>query len=137
MVGSAAVREEPAVRDEILSIAGHALWRDSRDGVEVRFVGRGEDGTRDEIFARIEPHRPPLAALRQVHSARAVEVTGPGFHGEADALQTTCGDLALSVITADCVPVLVAGATQLAAIHAGWRGIAGGVVAAGLGRFDA
>ena len=129
MVACAAVSEP-------LWIGGHAVWRESLGDVEVRFVGRGQDGTRDEILARVEPHRPPLAAVRQVHSARAVEAPGPGFHGEADALQTARPNLALSVITADCVPVLVAGEGRLAAIHAGWRGIAAGVVAAGLTTFE-
>jgi YfiH family protein len=44
-------------------------------------------------------------------------------------LVTVAVGLALSVITADCVPVLLATAEgHLAAIHAGWRGIAGGIV---------
>jgi YfiH family protein len=102
----------------------------------VRFVGRGNDGTREEVLARVEPHRPGLAALRQVHSARAVEADEEGFLGEADALHTTRKGLALSVITADCVPIVVAGPRRLAAIHAGWRGIADGVVTAGLAAFE-
>jgi YfiH family protein len=36
------------------------------------------------------------------------------------------------VITADCVPVLVATHEAIAAIHAGWRGLAGGVIPAAL-----
>ena len=115
---------------------GHPVWRDRHGDVEVRFVGRGEGGERDAILARVEPSPPPVAALRQMHSAHAVAVDVPGFHGEGDALSTTRDDLALSVITADCVPVLVAGDRHLAAIHAGWRGIVGGVVAAGLAALD-
>ena len=49
--------------------------------------------------------------------------------GQADALTTGSNRLALSVATADCVPVVVAGERSLATIHAGWRGLAGGVVA--------
>lgn len=128
VVASALVRE-------VQRIGGHAVWAATDGDVEVRFVGRGEDGTREEILARVVPHRPEVAALRQVHSARAVAVAGPGFHGEADALHTTAPDLALSVITADCVPVVVATGDRLAAIHAGWRGIAAGVVKAGLASF--
>ena len=44
------------------------------------------------------------------------------------------GRLALSVVTADCVPVLIAGPEGIAAVHAGWRGIAGGIIAATLER---
>ncbi len=55
-----------------------------------------------------------------------------GFCGEGDALYTEEAGLALSVITADCVPVLVAGPGGLAAIHAGWRGIVSGIIEATL-----
>jgi YfiH family protein len=113
------------------------VWADRHGDVEVRFVGRGEGGSREEILARVEASPPPLAALRQVHSDLAVEVDGPGFHGEADALHTARAGLGLSVITADCVPVLVAGRRRLVAIHAGWRGLASGVVPAGLALLDA
>src|SRR4029077_10035017 len=50
--------------------------------------------------------------------------------GEGDALVTRDSGLALSVVTADCVPVLLAGPAGLAPLHAGGRGVAGGVVPA-------
>lgn len=118
------------------SRGGYPVWSDAWAGVEVRFAGRGPERTRDETLAAIEPPggaaAPPVAALRQVHSARVVTVATPGFHGEGDALVTTARGLALSVITADCVPVLVATPAAVAAIHAGWRGLAAGVVPAAL-----
>ena len=118
-------------------LGGYPLWRDRHGDVEVRFVGRGAGGSREDILARVEGSPPEVAALRQVHSATAVAVDSPGFHGDGDALSTGRPGLALSVITADCVPVLVAGASRIVAIHAGWRGIAGGVVAAGLAQLPA
>jgi YfiH family protein len=113
-------------------IGDYPVWSDSAGDVEVRFVGRGPDRPRDETLAGVEAAAPPVAMLRQVHSARVVEVEGGGPAGEADALVTGSPGLALSVITADCVPVLVAANGRLAAIHAGWRGIVAGVVPAGL-----
>ena len=107
---------------------GYPVWSESWPGVELRFAGRGPERTRDETLAAIEPGAPPVAALRQVHSARVVTVATPGPHGEGDALVTTARGLALSVITADCVPVLVATPASVAAIHAGWRGLAAGVI---------
>jgi YfiH family protein len=86
---------------------------------------------REEVLRAIEPAAPQPAWVKQVHSAVALPAR-PGACGEGDALFTEEGGLALSVATADCVPVLVAGPRGLAAIHAGWRGIAGGVVAAAL-----
>lgn len=51
---------------------------------------------------------------------------------EADALISAAGDFALSVRTADCVPILVGcrATGMAAAIHAGWRGVASNIVSA-------
>jgi len=109
-------------------------WRDRLGNVEVRFTGRGpasEKEERETVLRRVEPEAPPVAWARQVHSAVALPAV-PGKCGEGDALWTWEKGLALSVITADCVPVLLAGPEGLAAVHAGWRGIVGGVVPATL-----
>ena len=102
-----------------------AAWRD----VEIRFVGRGAGGSREAILAAVEVDPPPVAWARQVHSSRVLAAR-PGACGEGDALVAAQPGLALSVATADCVPVLLAGGPGLAAIHAGWRGILAGVVPA-------
>lgn len=108
----------------------HPLASETNRRVEVRFVGRGETKTRDETLAAVEGDAPPVAALKQVHSARVVRVDGPGSAGEGDALVTTRPGLALSVITADCVPALISMGDAIAAVHAGWRGAVAGVVPA-------
>jgi len=115
----------------------YPLWSDRAGRAEVRFVGRGEERTREATLAAVEPDAPPVAALRQLHSARVVSVDDRGNAGEGDALVTARPGLALSVITADCVPVLIAlaardGGDRIAAVHAGWRGIVAGVVPAAL-----
>jgi hypothetical protein len=101
--------------------------------VEVRFTGRGPANDREAVLRAIEPSAPPVAWAKQVHSAVALPAR-PGFCGEGDALFTEEPGLALSVVTADCVPVLLAGPQGLAAVHAGWRGIADGVIPAALER---
>ncbi len=119
-----------------LPAGGYPVWAARAGTVEVRFVGRGAGGGRGEILERVEGVGLPVAAARQVHSGRVLEA-GPGPCGEGDALWTARRGLALSVITADCVPVLLAAAGAqrgaspgpVAAIHAGWRGIEAGVVA--------
>jgi len=113
--------------------AGTWVWQASHGDVEVRFAGRGPAGERAEVLERIEPDAPPLAWAKQIHSAVALPAQA-GFCGEGDALYTEEPGLALSVITADCVPVLVAGPGGIAAIHAGWRGIVGGIIPAALER---
>jgi YfiH family protein len=111
---------------------GYPVWSDGAGLVEVRFVGRGEERTREATLQEVEPDAPPVAALKQVHSARVVRVDGPGFAGEGDALVTARPGLALSVITADCVPALVSMGDAIAAVHAGWRGVVAGVVPAAM-----
>jgi purine-nucleoside/S-methyl-5'-thioadenosine phosphorylase / adenosine deaminase len=95
----------------------------------VRFTGRGPARDREAVLHAIVPEAPPLAWAKQVHSAAALPAR-PGACGEGDALFTENSGLALSVATADCVPVLIAGPQSLAAVHAGWRGIAAGVIPA-------
>jgi polyphenol oxidase len=71
--------------------------------------------------------------MNQVHGNRVVTVDGPreGAVADTDALVTTTPRLALAVVTADCVPVLMADARAgvVAAVHAGRVGAQQGVVA--------
>jgi polyphenol oxidase len=87
----------------------------------------------------------PWAVARQVHSARVLRVgdarslgQGPPEAkppvGEGDGLVTAAPGVVLVVLTADCAPVLLAdpAAGVVGAVHAGWRGLAAGVVEAGV-----
>lgn len=73
-----------------------------------------------------------LLGAHQVHSpdAVAVDAPWPGERPHADALVTATPGLVLSVLTADCAPVLLAdqSAGVIAAAHAGWKGALGGVL---------
>lgn len=76
-----------------------------------------------------------LTTVHQVHSARALAVTGPFSHRpEADAMVTATPGVLLAVLTADCQPVLFHDATAgvIGAAHAGWRGTMDGVLEATL-----
>jgi len=77
------------------------------------------------------PDTSPMATVRQIHSNQVLAVAQPGSAGDADALITYMSGLALSIRTADCYPILLADARtrSIAAIHAGWRGTAGRIVA--------
>lgn len=73
--------------------------------------------------------------LEQVHGCEVFDAGAPiGLAGggppRADASTTTREDVVLAVLTADCLPVLIAdrGARVVGIAHAGWRGLAGGVI---------
>lgn len=71
-----------------------------------------------------------LAWSKQVHGAEVRLVDAPGGAVGFDALVTQTPGLLLSVSVADCTPVLVFDPVHraVAAIHAGWRGAAAGIV---------
>ena len=72
----------------------------------------------------------PMATLRQVHSANVLLAEHSGVLDEGDALVSNRPHLALVIRTADCLPLLVCAddGSEIAAIHAGWRGLAVGVI---------
>lgn len=74
------------------------------------------------------------AWLQQVHGIEVVEAN-PRQVVEADASWTATVGIASAVLTADCLPVLFCDrvATRVAAAHAGWRGLVGGVLEATVG----
>lgn len=85
-------------------------------------------GVRHGFGLRTSPAQPAVRRARQVHGAHVVAADEPGDLGEADAALATRAGVAVGVVTADCVPVLVAAGGAVAAVHAGWRGLAGGVI---------
>lgn len=71
---------------------------------------------------------PEWATVTQVHGGEAVCVVHPGEAGEADGIVTTRTHLPLAVFTADCLGVVLAGPASVGVAHAGWRGLAAGVI---------
>ena len=75
-----------------------------------------------------------LCGVHQVHSAEVVTVDAPPSdpRPKADALVTDRPGLLLSILTADCMPVLLEdrAAGVVGAAHAGWKGALGGVLEA-------
>lgn len=103
---------------------GFEGWRSNLGETEVFFGGKGPEGLDlGPALGRIVPEGVEKSWLKQVHSATVLEAR-PGNCGPGDGLVTRRKDLALAVVTADCVPVLLAGERIVAAVHAGWRGIA-------------
>ena len=76
-----------------------------------------------------------LRRPRQVHGvavATAQQCTEQGSSPEADVVVSEEIGARIAVATADCLPILLAGdhGRVVAAVHAGWRGLAGGVISA-------
>ena len=80
-----------------------------------------------------------IALGRQVHGVELQEWTerpGTGDPPEVDGHLTRERGLGLLVQVADCLPVALATSDQVAMLHCGWRGLAGGIIASALVRFD-
>lgn len=113
---------------------GREVGRAQSGAVSAVFIGRGEPAAAETLVARLARPGTRLAHARQIHS-RIVLDARPGRCGEGDALVSDEPDLALCVVTADCVPLLLSDGRRIAAVHAGWRGIVAGIVGEVAARF--
>ncbi len=121
------------MRFETCRIAGFHGWQASQGPIEVYFGGQGPRLGREATLRRVLPEGIEPAWPTQVHSATVLDAR-PGRNGEGDAVITDRRRLALAVVTADCVPVLLAATGRIAAVHAGWRGLAQSILPAVLER---
>lgn len=107
-------------------------------------LGRLTDDDPDAVQANLrsvsEAFGVRLAWGRQVHGAEVVAhdrdvpaEPAPSRIG-GDGRVTATPGVAPMVLTADCLAVIVAGHGAVAALHAGWRGLAGGVIGTGMAR---
>ena len=85
------------------------------------------------------PATPQL--LKQVHGNRVVRLGDPDFAAGSTEADAVIGDRAGAICvvqTADCLPVLfcASDSREIAAAHAGWRGLAGGVLDATIARLS-
>ncbi|TMV09862.1 peptidoglycan editing factor PgeF [Ruegeria sediminis] len=91
---------------------------------------------RCRVAAAMEVAPDNLIGVHQVHSADVHVVTGPPSETrpKADAMVTNLPGVALTILTADCQPVLFADrdAQVVGAAHAGWRGALDGILEATL-----
>lgn len=94
-----------------------------RTGDDLRAVA----ANRDRLNALL-PRQPSW--LRQVHGARVVDADGTTDEPEADAAIARRPGTVCAVLVADCIPVLLTdrAGTTVGIAHAGWRGLARGVI---------
>lgn len=95
-------------------------WTDDDPGAVAENRRRAADGD-------------PIAFARQVHGTDVVALDGaPEAIAEADGVVTRARGVAAMVLTADCLPVALAAPGAVAMVHAGWKGLSGGVLEAGV-----
>jgi YfiH family protein len=98
--------------------------------------GTNVDANRERLAAAVGLPRERFLYGIQVHGAavrRAAEPPGADRPAvEEDGQATVLPDAAALVFVADCFPVLLAAGDGVAALHCGWRGLAGGIVAEGV-----
>jgi polyphenol oxidase len=107
-------------------------------------LGLWTDDEAERVFEnrrRLEAHTAvgQTALGRQVHGVELREWTAPPQDGdppEVDGHLTREPGLGLLVQVADCLPVALATRDQVAMLHCGWRGLAGGIIGRALSRFD-
>ena len=79
------------------------------------------------------PRRHPVAGIGRPGDEREFEsIPDPVDEPEADAAVTCELDVVLAILTADCLPILFCAddGSEVAAVHAGWRGLSSGVIEA-------
>ncbi len=95
---------------------------------------------RSRVAAAMQVDPSALVSLHQIHSTNVVTLSEPPTEKpRADAMVTATPGLALSILTADCQPILFhdADAGVIGAAHAGWRGALEGVLEATLDAMQA
>lgn len=114
--------------------AGLNCGQGSSDQREIVSINLGR------VAKALQVNQDHLVTVHQVHSADVVRIDAPlSDRPRADAMVTATPGLALSVLTADCQPVLFADrqAGVIGAAHAGWRGTLDGVLEATVDAMEA
>ena len=127
---------------------GNVLFTTRRGGVSAAPYDTLNLGVlTDDDRAAVDANRDRLAVLTGIARERTLQ--GLQVHGthvrrvrelppadaelaDADGQATALDGVAAVVLTADCLPVALVAAQAVAIVHAGWRGLAGGVLAEGV-----
>ena len=94
------------------------------------------DANRERLADAVGVPRERFLYGRQVHGARVRRAAAPPSAArpaeDEDGQATALPEAAALVFTADCLPVALTGRGAVAALHGGWRGLAGGILAEGV-----
>ena len=78
----------------------------------------------------------PPVWLKQVHGTTVIDADAPPPQPTGDAAVASRRGVACAVMIADCMPVFFTDGSRVGVAHAGWRGLAAGVLEATLAKFD-
>lgn len=106
-----------------------APWDTLNLGAHVGDSPEAVDRNRNILSHRLGPAAERFGWLNQVHGIDVVELPGTGLVRADASVTSTAGNVCV-VLTADCLPVLFCDPSngRVAAAHAGWRGLADGVL---------
>lgn len=140
----------PGPRDSVRVEAGFYTLRfplfEKIPSLYHRIVGKAPDNENRAIAGALSfPGGPcramPLFLIRQVHGANVLTVLAEtalheGTPPEGDGAVTALSGILLRVVVADCVPILFVDPVKrmIGIVHAGWRGMADGVIEKGVDR---
>ncbi len=128
---SGGISEGPYASLNIGAQTGDAMER----VVENRALVAAAGGLAPEVVAM--GHQVHGAEIQRWDAPPPSPLTDTGARrAEVDGHVTALPGLGLLVQIADCLPVALASADQVAMIHCGWRGLAGGIVARAVAEFD-
>lgn len=106
------------------------------------FLGKPFDFKNQQTLIELEARiKLPVYFLKQVHGDEIIDLRSTEWKEnlEADgflAERSGLSPCAIGVFTADCLPILIWSNKLVAALHAGWRGVAKGIVEKAVGKFD-
>jgi YfiH family protein len=144
----AAVRENRRRLQDSFALPGEPHWLQQTHGADIATIRTNPGVTPTaEIAVQAHPGVTPTADMAaQAHPgvapsvaiAASTELIGAPERTCADGAWTDHPDIVLAVLTADCLPVVISDeqGTQLAVVHAGWRGLAAGLLENALVKFD-
>lgn len=108
-------------------------------GDDLNLVNKNRQLLINEINRRM-PEAQGISWLNQTHSTKVLSLTKKIQAGtiEADGAYTNLINLPCTVMTADCLALMMSNkdGTEIAAVHAGWKGLLNGVIENGVSKFS-
>ncbi len=92
-----------------------------------------------KLLLQAMPDCSAIQWLDQVHGVDVHSIDGAHDSLRGDGLYTELNNLACAVLTADCLPVFLTdrAGSEVAVVHAGWRGLAAGIIVRAVQKFQA